>query len=215
MFPEAVLGKYLLNAKRKPGNFHLKEAVSSTHLSSVKSEESFKDAMKRAFSNDPVEKTTSHLDSNSYIKLMNSNMDAEALFMMLKTTSPDGLRFLTLFLSNQCTKFQNTLRSIIEVSRQPELEKASKKLFDIIVEVTNAKYGAIYYSASPDSQIKVFDNNWPQERAAAINHTQIFASEAVLRGDLINVYNFRDSDYHSGSTIQDYSMLAPECTHFG
>ena len=178
--------------------------------------------MKRAFGNEKAAATDdaaefmsssdegSYLNSNTYVKLMNSNMSPESLSKQIASASPEGIKFLTSFLSNQCGRFQKILRAMDVISKQAELEKSAEKLFDLMLDVTDAKYATIYYSTTPGNPVKVYNNNWPYSRNT-MNEDQIFASESVFKGDLVNVYNFGASDYYKASQSSHYHPVQPTC----
>ncbi|KAJ3350766.1 hypothetical protein HDU91_006206 [Kappamyces sp. JEL0680] len=208
VFPESVLGKYLVNARRKPESYHVKGSTSQLASQEEKPDETFKDAMRRAFTSNTSDAAL--LNPNAYVKLMNSNMDPEALSRQIATASPEGIRFLTHFLSKQSAKFQSVLNSLIDISQQPALEKSAQKLFEVMMDVTEAQYGAIYYSSSPGSPLKVFNNNWPVQRTSVLPEN-ICASEISLKGDLVNIFNLKGSDYYKGRIPSDYEALAPSC----
>jgi adenylate cyclase len=167
--------------------------------------------MKRAFSTSSIEDDASnYLNSNSYIKLMNSSMDPLALTRQLATSSPEGFKFLTQFLAKQCSRFQSVMKSLIEIAQQPALDKAAQKLFDIMMQVTDAQYGTIYFSTIAGSPLKVFNNNWPVSRQTVLED-HICASDAILKGDLVNIYNLKASDYYKGPIPSAYTLVEPSC----
>jgi GAF domain-containing protein len=178
--------------------------------------------MKRAYQNenslngnDPSEFMSSsdkgsYLNSNSYVKLMNNDMSPDAIAKQMASASPEGIKFLTSFLSKQCTRFQQILQSLDEISKQPDLEVSAEKLFDLMLIATDAKYATIYYSSAPGTAVKVYNSNWPYSRNT-VNEEQIFASDALFKGELINVYNFGASDHYKSTQSLHYNSVDPNC----
>jgi transcriptional regulator with GAF, ATPase, and Fis domain len=180
-----------------------------------KQEETFRDAMKRAFAGELPSLTDytmssengSYMNANSYIKLLNSNMDPDQLTKQVARAGPEGLRFLMHFLARQCQKYQVTLKSLHDISHEIELEAAAKRLFQVMLEVTHARYGTIY--TMTQNTFQAYVTNWPEKRATA--EPDIFAARAVARGDMINVINFRTSDYHTDRIEENYQHVDPDC----
>ncbi|KAJ3309655.1 hypothetical protein HDV04_005842 [Boothiomyces sp. JEL0838] len=138
-----------------------------------------------------------------------SEMDPEAITRQAAKAGPEGIRFLMLFLSKQCQKFQTVIKSLIDISLEVELEKAAKRLFKLMLSVTDAKHGTIYVANGNKFQIYV--SNWPEKRAKEVSDSQIFALKTILTGEVVNVYNFRTSDYHNVTLEQVYQSLDPDC----
>ena len=143
------MGKYLVTSRTRPTDFRPKGKAKLEN--NTKPEESFKDAMKRAFSSDisSLEYNMSsdggsYLNANTYTKLLNSDMDPDALTRQIAKAGPEGIRFLMHCLAQQCQKYQSTLSSLYDISHEIELEGAASKLFKVMMEVTNARYGTLY-----------------------------------------------------------------------
>ena len=135
-------------------------------------------------------------------------MDPEALTKQIAKCGPEGLRFLMNFLSRQCQKFQSVLKSLYEISHEIELDGAAKKLFDIVMQVTNSKYGTLYQISQ--NKIQVFISNWPEPRIT-LQESELFGSSALLKGDMVNTMNFRTSDLLSETLTKSYQSADPDC----
>jgi hypothetical protein len=214
VFPDIVTNKYIVTSRQKPTDFRPKEIIKKNITSQAK-EESFRDAMKRAFTNDMPSLSNytissengSYLNANSYIKLLNSNMDPDQLTKQVSKAGPEGLRFLMTFLAKQCQKFQSALRSLYDISHEIELDSAAERLFSVLLDVTNARYGTIY--STSQNNIQVYLTNWGNQRN--LTNQDIFAFKAVIRGDMINVLNFRTSDHHTDQIEENYQLVDPDC----
>ncbi|KAJ2998221.1 hypothetical protein HDV02_004723 [Globomyces sp. JEL0801] len=125
-------------------------------------------------------------------------------------SGPEGLRFLMLFLGNQCQKLQNVMKSLLDVSNEVEIEKAAFKLFTIILEVTDAKFGTIYFYGGANSSIQIYCSNWKEVRKL-VKEEDIIASSVLLKGEIVNIYNFRSSDYHKSNIETVYQAADPDC----
>ncbi|KAI8902992.1 hypothetical protein BC833DRAFT_571499 [Globomyces pollinis-pini] len=217
IFPPDMLGKYLISNRAKATNFSIRDQ-SSSNSNKIKSEETFKEAMHRAFSTDNrslneflvSSPNGSFLNGNTYIKLLNNEINPDALTKQVAKSGPEGLRFLMLFLGNQCQKLQNVMKSLLDVSNEVEIEKAAFKLFTIILEVTDAKFGTIYFYGGANSSIQIFCSNWKEVRKL-VKEEDIIASSVLLKGEIVNIYNFRSSDYHKSNIETVYQAADPDC----
>lgn len=173
--------------------------------------------MRRAFENNSYEgdyssasESGTFLNGNSYIKLLNNTMDPEALNKQVAKSGPEGVKFLMNFLSKQCVKFQTALKALNTISQQIDIDGATSKLFQVIMDVTNSKHATIYYVNK--NQIVVFNSNW-RKLSQIIAEDEIFAGNIVLKGETINVINFRTSDYYKDGTFEEYQAIDPTCIY--
>jgi hypothetical protein len=171
--------------------------------------------MKRAFENNSyggdyssASGSGSFLNGNSYIKLMNNTMNPEALTKQVAKSGPEGVKFLMNFLSKQCVKFQTALKSLTSISQEIDIDGATSKLFEVMMDVTNSKHATIY--CVNKNQIVVFNSNW-RKPSQIIAESEIFGGDIVLKGDTINVINFRTSDYYKEGVFEEYQTIDPTC----
>jgi transcriptional regulator with GAF, ATPase, and Fis domain len=207
------MGKYLITSRNKPVDFRPKHKYQINN-NKQKQEESFREAMKRTFASDVhvsdyniSSESGSYMNANSYIKLMNSTMDPDALTKQVAKAGPEGLRFLMNFLARQCQKYQITLKSLYDISHEIELESAARKLFDVMLEVTNARYGTLYNMQQ--NNVQVYLTNWQEQRQT--KEGDLFATHIIAKGDLINAMSFRTSDYHTDRIEENYLCVDPDC----
>lgn len=133
------------------------------------------------------------LNTNIYIKLINNAIDPDTIIKQLAKSGPEGMKFLMHFLSERCKKLQNILSTIHEIALEIDSEKASEKLFQCIIDSTDAKYGTVYFTTSQNSKLTIHNSNWPEARNEAFSD-QIFGIKTILKGEIQNVCNVKSSD---------------------
>jgi hypothetical protein len=177
--------------------------------------ETYQEAMKRAFDiksdihedYTAASDTGNFLNGNAYMKLLNNNMDPEVLTKQVARSGPEGVKFLMNFLSKQCNRFKDSLQSIISISEQIDVLSATNKLFQVLMQVSNAAYGTIYYAKN--NQFEVYHSNWRTHQM--LDPQKIIASNIILKGDPVNILNFRTSEYFKDAQFSDYQTIEPTC----
>jgi hypothetical protein len=215
VFPADLSSKYVASNRAKVEEFRLKDK--GRHGNEKGPEETYKEAMKRAFAKDTsnyladyslTSNSGTFLNRNTYIKLLNGSMDPNALVKQAAMSGPDGVRFLLSFLANQCSKLQKSMQSLALISSELTIEASISRLFDIIVETINARYGTIYYIV--DNNYMVYISNW-QPAKKALFENDIFGSNSASRREILNVSNFKTPEYFDTSFSERYNAIEPNC----
>lgn len=177
VFPESVLGHYLIKSTSKPKDLHFTSKSNNIKTKAIEAEETYSNAMRRAF-DQPNHALPYHLNRDTYSKLINDNLDADVILNQFATASPEGLHFLCYLLVQQCSSFKKLLKGIGEVGRLVDMELAVEKLFGVVMEVSKAKYGSIHIFENGIVATKC--TNWQQREGP------ISIPNSILEGEVIN-----------------------------
>ncbi|KAI8914161.1 hypothetical protein EDD86DRAFT_187051 [Gorgonomyces haynaldii] len=196
--PEEVYGKYLVIQKKQQPVVRQEQADPyKTMANAIANTKTFED---------PDE----FLNSNIYIKLLNSTMDSQTVIKQIAKSGPNAMKFLVNFLSERCRRFQGMLNAIHSIAMEIENSRAIERLFQNILETTDAKFCTIYYLNPTSKQVSISNTNWPENRSN-LTQDHIYGMKSILQGEMVNVCNLRSSDGFNNLIVEHYSAVGAEC----
>ncbi|KAH9265339.1 hypothetical protein BASA83_011151 [Batrachochytrium salamandrivorans] len=151
-----------------------------------------------------------YMNSNMYIKLLNSSIDPDLIFKQLLKANPEGVRFLTAFLSSRCKKLQAILQTMYDISLEIEVEKAMAMLLQCILDATESKYACLYFTGVTVGKLVVRSSNWIEPRAC-ISVDEVFAGPTLFKGEQVNIYNAKTSEHYTDAISEVYQQVDADC----
>ncbi|KAH6587857.1 hypothetical protein BASA50_011048 [Batrachochytrium salamandrivorans] len=151
-----------------------------------------------------------YMNSNMYIKLLNSSIDPDLIFKQLLKANPEGVRFLTAFLSSRCKKLQAILQTMYDISLEIEVEKAMAMLLQCILDATESKYACLYFTGVTVGKLVVRSSNWIEPRAC-ISVDEVFAGPTLFKGGQVNIYNAKTSEHYTDAISEAYQQVDADC----
>ncbi|KAJ1327108.1 hypothetical protein BSLG_010455 [Batrachochytrium salamandrivorans] len=145
-----------------------------------------------------------------YIKLLNSSIDPDLIFKQLLKANPEGVRFLTAFLSSRCKKLQAILQTMYDISLEIEVEKAMAMLLQCILDATESKYACLYFTGVTVGKLVVRSSNWIEPRAC-ISVDEVFAGPTLFKGEQVNIYNAKTSEHYTDAISEVYQQVDADC----
>ncbi|KAL5038714.1 hypothetical protein BDV3_001937 [Batrachochytrium dendrobatidis] len=151
-----------------------------------------------------------YMNANIYIKLLNSNIDADLISKQLFKAGPEGTKFLMSFLSSRCKKLQGILQTMYEISLEIEMEKAMDMLLRCVMDATEAKHACLYFTGAANGKLIAQNSNWVKPREN-VTVNEVFAGSIVFKGESVNIYNIKTSEYYTDIIAEMYHQVDADC----
>nr|KAJ3422883.1 hypothetical protein HK105_005831 [Polyrhizophydium stewartii] len=214
ILPDEVAGKY---AAIKHKNFvKSKQDRAQSQRSKTPIAEIFDEATRKALAEgtlsgfNSVVDSSNYMNSNIYIKLLNSNIDPDLIPKQLARAGPEGIRFLITFLSSRCKKLQSILLTMYNIALEIEMDKAMAMLLQCVLDATEARYACLYFTGNTAGKLVVRNNNWPDPRSN-ISIEEVFAGQIIFKGERVNVYNVKTAEFYTDAVAEAYQQVDAEC----
>ncbi|KAJ3173290.1 hypothetical protein HK101_011077 [Irineochytrium annulatum] len=152
----------------------------------------------------------SFMNANLYMKLLNSSYDYHTTLKQLQRAGPDATRVVVGFLASRCKKLQGLLSCMHRIAIEGDIDKAMATLLECALTAVDAKYACLYTVSESSGDIVVRSSNWMKE-GETVQGDRVFCSEAVLKGEVVNVYNAKTSGLYTDEVHETYGRLEVDC----
>ncbi|KAJ3017892.1 hypothetical protein HKX48_003307, partial [Thoreauomyces humboldtii] len=149
---------------------------------------------------------------NLYIKLLNTtNADITALADQLTSTAaPATVRAFLGYLTGRVQTFRQLLQTLGDVAHEGDEETAVAALFERASTVADATHVALYILDDAADSVVVRHSNWLPE-GTRLPTPRLFAAGALMKGEMVNIYNVKTSDLFMEDLDPSYERVDPEC----
>lgn len=153
----------------------------------------------------------SNTNLNLYSKLLNTTDDPSALTTQLLRAGPDTTKAFINFLTRRQRKFTEIFQCLGDIASEGDAEKAMERLLVQVADAVDAKYGTLYL-LDETGEFTVKASNWMTPNSK-IPIDRLFSGPTLLKGDLANVYNIKnsDSDSFTEEWTTTYTKTDPDC----
>ena len=155
------------------------------------------------------ESHSAFLNSNLYIKLLNSSNDCDAVIKQIQGAGPDAVHAIVNFLTSRCKKLQTVLQSMQYIASESEIEKSIKALMICAIQAVDAKYACLY--TITDGVVTSSITGWRNKSDEVITENLIYGGPTVFKGEIVNSYNVKTSEWYTDEIHKIYGELDPVC----
>lgn len=127
--------------------------------------------------------------------MLNNRIDTDLIPKQIANAGPAAIGFVIGFLSTRCKKLQAMLQCMHDIAIEVDVVKSMSLLQSCIVEATESVHATVYFMEPKSEQFSIRASTW-QKPNLNVTLDKIFGSSAILKGETVNVYNIKTSEYY-------------------